>query len=171
MDELDGLGVLAHLGVHDFDLAAYLTGSPAQVRDAVGRGARESGPEDLAHVLIATASGALGHIYVDRTSAAKHRTVRVTTPRWIYDGDLLAHRLVRTRRDNGATSELPLPADEPLLMQARALADALDGARPTPLATGADGAQALALAERAAARISHQSTVFSPQPERASADG
>ena len=140
-------GVLLNLGVHDFDLAAYLAGGPLELRGAVG-GA------DLAQVVFETAEGAAGHLYVDRTAPERRRSIVVTTSRWIYEGDLLAHRLVRTARGSHATgqrSDVPLPLEEPLLAQARAAADALDGVGSRELATGEDGAAAVALAEQAAA--------------------
>jgi predicted dehydrogenase len=138
-------GVLLNLGVHDFDLAAYLGGGPLELRGAVG-GA------DLAQVVFETAEGAAGHVYVDRTAPERRRSIVVTTSRWIYEGDLLAHRLVRTARISGAKSDVPLPLEEPLLAQARAVADVLDGVGSRELATGEDGAAAVALAERAAAQ-------------------
>jgi predicted dehydrogenase len=137
-------GVLLNLGVHDFDLAAYLGGGPLELRGAVG-GA------DLAQVVFETAEGAAGHLYVDRTTPERRRSILVTTSRWIYEGDLLAHRLVRTARVSGQRSDVPLPLEEPLLAQARVMADALDGVGSRELATGEDGAAAVALAEQAAA--------------------
>jgi hypothetical protein len=97
--------------------------------------------------------GASGSIYVDRTVTTKRRTVRVATARWVYEGDLVAHRLTRTARSTGRCSDVPLAHEEPLVAQAAALAAALDagaasGARE--IADGFDGARAVALAERAA---------------------
>ena len=139
-------GVLLNLGVHDFDLAAYLGGGALELRGAVG-GA------DLAQVVFETAEGAAGHLYVDRTAPERRRSIIVTTSRWIYEGDLLAHRLVRTARSSGAKSDVPLPLEEPLLAQARAVADALEGVGSRELATGEDGAAAVALAENAEAAL------------------
>jgi predicted dehydrogenase len=139
-------GVLLNLGVHDFDLAAYLGGGPLELRGAVG-GA------DLAQVVFETAEGAAGHLYVDRTAPERRRSIVVTTSRWIYEGDLLAHRLARTARASGAMSDVPLPLEEPLLAQARATADALDGVGSRELATGEDGAAAVALAQQAEAAL------------------
>ncbi|MBV9946657.1 MAG: Gfo/Idh/MocA family oxidoreductase, partial [Myxococcales bacterium] len=85
-------GVLVNLGVHDFDLAAYLGGAPVALRGAVG-GAVSGGAagEDFAHVLFSTGPGgaAAGHLYVDRTASAKRRQLVLFTPRWVYEGDLL----------------------------------------------------------------------------------
>ncbi len=134
-------GVLVNLGVHDFDLAAYLAGGSLTLRAALGGG-------DFAHVLFDTPTGAVGHLYVDGTAPAKRRAITIRTPRWTYEGDLLLPRLLRTA--NGA-SEVPLPLEEPLLAQAVALADALDGSPSRDIATGADGARSVDVAERAAA--------------------
>jgi UDP-N-acetylglucosamine 3-dehydrogenase len=145
-----GEGVLVNLGVHDLDLAAYLAGGPATVHGAVGGGSSGGSGEDLAHVLFTTASGAVGHVYVDRTLHERRRGVVLATPRWVYEGNLLAHRLTRTSRETGVRTDVPLLLEEPLAAQAMALADALDGAIPRELATAADGARAVALAEHAA---------------------
>jgi predicted dehydrogenase len=154
-------GVLVNLGVHDLDLAAYLGGGSAVLRGAAGGPAERAG-EDFAHVVLTTAGGAVGHVHVDRTVPEKRRRIRLATPGWIYEGDLLAHRLVRVSRESGARTEVPLPADEPLAVQAAALADALDGAPVRELATGADGARAVALAERAADLCASTAAVFQP---------
>ncbi len=137
-------GVLVNLGVHDFDLATYLGRAPLALRAALG------GPgEDLAHVLFTTARGAVGHLCVDRSASARRRSIALTTPRWHYEGNLLAYDLVRTSRMTGVRTDVPLPLDEPLVAQASALADTLDGAQAREIATGEDGAYAVALAEEA----------------------
>jgi predicted dehydrogenase len=145
-------GVLVNLGVHDFDLAAYLGGGELTLRGAVGLGAGSLGPAqgpDAAHVLFSTAGGATGHLYVDRTAPVRERAIELATARWVYRGDLLAHRLVRTARSGAARADVPLPLEEPLAAQAAALADALDGATPREIAVGDDGVRALDLAEGA----------------------
>jgi predicted dehydrogenase len=144
------VGALLNMGVHDFDLAAYLAGCEISLHSAVARCAPGAKVEDLAHVLFTTAAGAAGHLYVDRTQVVRSRTVTWTTARWTYEGDLLGHRLWRTPRPSGERSEVPLPAEEPLVAQALALADALDGRPSRELATARDGARAVELAERAA---------------------
>jgi UDP-N-acetylglucosamine 3-dehydrogenase len=144
-------GVLVNLGVHDLDLAAYLGGGEVLLRGALV-GAQAGAPvEDLAHVLFSIHGGGVGHLYVDRTSPAKQRTIELNTRRWTYRGDLLAHRLVRSPRGGGVTTDVPLPLEEPLSAQATALADAIESGVGREIATGADGARAVDLAERAAA--------------------
>ena len=143
-------GVLVNLGVHDFDLAAYLGGGEVSLRGAVGTGeAAASGP-DAAHVVFSTAGGAAGHLYVDRAAPTKERAIELATARWVYRGDLLGHRLVRVARSGAARADVPLPTDEPLAAQAVAMAEALDGGAAREIATGDDGIRALDLAERAA---------------------
>lgn len=150
-------GVLVNLGVHDLDLAAYLGGGEVLLRGALVGTTPGALVEDLAHVLFSIHGGGVGHLYVDRTTGAKERTIEVTTPRWTYRGDLLAHRLTRAPRSGGAPTDVPLPLEEPLSAQAVALADAIEGGARgegravREIATGADGARAVDLAERAAA--------------------
>lgn len=141
------VGVLLNLGVHDLDLAAYLGGGDAEVRAAVGAGG------DFAHVLLSTSVGAVAHVYVDRTFPTKQRSLVAATRRWIYEGDLLNHRLVRTVRATAARTDVPLPLEEPLTAQALALADALDGMTAREIAPGAEGARAVVLAEQAASHM------------------
>jgi predicted dehydrogenase len=154
-----GVGVLLNLGVHDFDIAAYLGGGEVQLRAALGH--RAGSLEDFAHVLVSMARGAVGHLYVDRTVPTRQRTILVSTQRWVYEGDLLGHRLMRAPRltSRGARpfspaqagrTDVPLPLEEPLTAQAVAFADALDGTGSREIAVGADGARAVDLAEQAA---------------------
>jgi len=159
-------GVLLNLGVHDLDLAAYLGGSVA-LRAAAGARPGDTGSEDVAHVLLTTGSGALAHLYVDRTIVVKQRRITLTTHRWRYEGDLLAHRLVRVKLSDSTRTDVPLTLEEPLAAQAVALADALDGHASHEIATGADGASAVALAEEAAARCAS----IAPPPVRIQPSG
>ncbi|HEV3190041.1 MAG TPA: Gfo/Idh/MocA family oxidoreductase [Polyangiaceae bacterium] len=147
---------LVSFGVHDFDLVAYLGGGEVVFQSALGTSSHDSG-EDFAHVLFHIGSGGIGHLHVDRCAPERQRTLVLATQHWVYEGDLLAHRLVRTsRRTSGpecARTEVPLPLEEPLHAQAIALADALDGSAARELATGLDGARAVELAERAVAQV------------------
>lgn len=166
-----GYGVLLNAGVHDLDLAAYLAGGAVAVRGAAGSGARDSSGEDFADVHFSTAGGAIGRLAVDRTSPSRRRSVEVTTSQWFYEGDLLAHRLVRTPRGRAGAqaAPLPVPAQEPLVAQALALADALDGRPARELATGVDGLRAVELAERAVA-FCGDSPPAAPAAEKLSLD-
>ena len=159
-------GALVNLGVHDLDLAAYLGGGEMILRGAVGASFSGEPGEDLAHVLLTTAAGAAAHLYVDRTCPEKRRGITLTTGHWIYEGDLLAHRLVRTARDTGVRAEVPLPLGEPLLLQAVALADALDGAASRDIATAADGVRAVSLAESAASLCASTAPALQPSAMR-----
>ena len=142
-------GVLLNLGVHDLDLACYLGGGDLVVRSALGEPVDGPG-QDFAHVLFETSSGGVGHIHVDGTRAVKERRLEIVTSRWVYEGDLLAHRLFRTARSGGPAKEVPLPVGEPLVAQALAFAAAMSGSPGNELASGADGARAVRLAEAAA---------------------
>jgi predicted dehydrogenase len=143
-------GALLNLGIHDLDLAAYLGGGEAKIASALGAAGGADG-EDFAHVLFSTATGAVGHLYVDRTRPVSERAIVLTTADWVYEGDLLAHRLFRSARGGTARADVPVALEEPLVAQANALADALDGRGGRELATGIDGARAVALAEQGVA--------------------
>jgi predicted dehydrogenase len=150
-------GVLLNVGVHDLDLACYLGGGDMTVRCALGRGGADG--EDIAHVLCETAGGTLGHIHVDRTRPTKERMITVVTSRWVYQGDLLAHRLIRAERPDGRFEEIPLVAKEPLVAQALAFGSALRGPPSQELASGADAARAVRLASIAATLCKHAGPV------------
>jgi UDP-N-acetylglucosamine 3-dehydrogenase len=148
-------GVLVNLGVHDFDLAAYLGGGRVTLRSALGG-------REFARVLFDTSAGTIGQLCMDAAAPEKHRAIVVTTARWTYEGNLLHPRLSRTSRETGACTEVPLASDEPLVAQAIALADALDGGPPREIASAADGAASVELAERAAMHCARGAPV-SPQ--------
>jgi UDP-N-acetylglucosamine 3-dehydrogenase len=135
-------GVLLNLGVHDIDLVALLGGGPATLRRAEGNEAR-------ALLTLQAHNGALARVRVDRNAPVRKRALTLTTADHVYEGDLLAPRLIVTPRSGGKSEEISLDPCEPLLAQARALHDALHGL-PATLATGLDGARALSIAERAA---------------------
>jgi predicted dehydrogenase len=134
-------GVLLHLGIHDLDLAAHLGGARARVVDA-----RAS--DDAAQVALVLESGARASVRVARVSAKRSRMLRVITQRSVFHGDMLDLRLLREDRVTGGTEEIPLFGPEPLAGQADALAVSLAGGASV-LATGEDGARALALVEQA----------------------
>src|SRR5215472_8220985 len=113
--------VLLSLGVHDLDLAAYLTGGPLEVREACGE------PDAWARLSLVASSRAAVRIYVDRTARARERTIRVDTESALFQGDLLLPRLVRVDRASGEVEEIALCSEEPLAAQALAVADGLEG--------------------------------------------
>jgi predicted dehydrogenase len=152
-------GALVNLGVHDLDLAAYLTRSPLGFGHAAGELGAD-GIEERAHVLARTESGATVHVYVDQlpADAVRRRTIALSTPTHVWHGDLLVPSLVRTCRATSAREAIPLDTEEPLLAQTLAFAaavrgGAVRGATPAEIATARDGMRALRAAERASRQV------------------
>jgi predicted dehydrogenase len=158
-------GALVNLGVHDLDLAAYLTRSPLVVRSAVGE-LTPSGLDERAHVLARSASGAAVLVFVDQrpADALRRRTLTLSTPTHVWHGDLLAPSLVRACRSTGAREAIPLDTEEPLLAQAMAFLAAVRGAPCSEIATARDGLLALAAAERASAQVRGPRENLPPSP-------
>ncbi len=115
-----------NLAVHDVDLVALLAGAPATLVSA-------SGARDEA-VITLRAGSAIAEVHVSR-APEKVRSIRVQTARISRDGNLV--------HATGA---------EPLALQAASALAAIDG-KPSAIATGDDGARAVALAEAASTRI------------------
>jgi predicted dehydrogenase len=147
-------GALLNLGVHDLDLAAYLTRSPLGFGHAAGE-LGPNGSEERAHVLSRTESGATVHVYVDQRPAdsVRRRTIVLSTPTHVWHGDLLSPALVRTCRATSAREAIPLDTEEPLLAQTLAFAAAARGGLPSEIASARDGLLALRAAERAARQV------------------
>jgi predicted dehydrogenase len=147
--------VLLSLGVHDVDLAFYLTGAPVFLRE-VSR-ALGSDEVDRAELTLRAKNGALVRIAVDRTAPRRERTIELRTRREVFEGDLLTPCLYRRPRGGGPRTVVDVTNVEPLVAQARAISETLDGARSTgssgSVASGADGARALALVVEARRRI------------------
>jgi UDP-N-acetylglucosamine 3-dehydrogenase len=143
--------VLLSLGVHDVDLVSYLTHSSVSLREVSG--GSSLGGEDEAKLTLLAATGAVCKVAVDRAAPERERTIEIVTRTCVFEGDLLAPRLVRRPRGGGAGSEIELSNFEPLAAQALALREALDGVGPPRVATGADGARALALVLEARLRL------------------
>jgi len=150
-----GEGALVNLGVHDFDLAAYLARSPLVLTHATSARNEDSlsGVEDRADVRARTESGASVHIVVDQRphDGRRRRAIAVTTRTHSWEGDLLGASLVRICRATGLRETIPLDTEEPLLAQAVAFFAALRGGAgsPSEIASGHDGMSALLVAERA----------------------
>jgi predicted dehydrogenase len=147
-------GVLLSLGVHDVDLVAHLTGSAPELEAVSGAPGDEGGRgEARAELTLSTATGAVAHLEADREAPRRERTIELVTSREVFEGDLLVPELFRRPRGGGARTEVELAPIEPLAAQARAVAAALRGQRRTPVATGTDGARALAIALQARDRL------------------
>jgi predicted dehydrogenase len=157
-------GALVNLGVHDFDLAAYLASSPltlTSVGDSTGTEPRGAGAEERAEVAAVTAAGAQVHVLVDQHPAdtTRRRALTLSTRTHLWEGNLLSPSLVRTCRATGVREAIPLDTEEPLLAQALAFVGAVragiwDGAgggsgKGNEIATGHDGMRALLVAEGA----------------------
>jgi predicted dehydrogenase len=141
-------GALLSLGVHDVDLAAYLTGGPVELRNVSG--VARTADEDQAELTVVAATGAAVRLRVDRLAPRRERTLHLLTSTEEFVGDLLVPRLSRRPRGGGVEIEVPLSTTEPLVAQARAVSRALDGEPSGGAATGADGAHALSIVLSAA---------------------
>lgn len=143
---IDTEDALLNLGVHDMDLVEYLTGA-----DAVVLGA--SGSHDTSHVRL-LAGSALARLRCGR-QGERVRRIHVETETLELDGDLLSPQVVAIHRTTGERERLALHREEPLRAQAEALHAAMIARRhdslPLAVASGAQGARAVALAERAIA--------------------
>jgi UDP-N-acetylglucosamine 3-dehydrogenase len=148
-------GALLSLGVHDVDLVAYLTASPAALRDVLHI------EDDRAEIVLVAARGAVAWVHVDRRARERDRTIEVATRDAVYAGDLLAQKLVVRRAGSDTATPLALVDDEPLVAQAAAIGRALLGSAEAT-ATGVDGARALALVEQATAR--HRTSLAEAAP-------
>jgi predicted dehydrogenase len=151
-------GVLLSLGVHDIDLAAYLTGGPVELRSVSG--VLQASCEDQAELIVAATTGATVRLRVDRLAPRRERTIHVLTPTEEFVGNLLEPRLFRRPRGGNRETEVQLATAEPLSAQADAVARALDGDTSAAVATGADGAHALSIVLAATERL-RQETVSS----------
>ena len=146
-----GCGALMNLGVHDIDLAAYLGGGEVVIRSALPFGLSGAHEDFAAHYFFrrrraqSATSSSIGIV------PSKHRSISMlATRRAVYEGDLLAHRLVRTLRvekgSNGGAAA-PRRAARRTGAGARRCARRASGARDC---LGADGARAVDSAEQAA---------------------
>jgi predicted dehydrogenase len=144
-------GALLSLGVHDVDLAAYLTGGPVELRNVSG--VVRTGYEDQAELTVTASTGASVRLRVDRLAPRRERTIHLFTSTEEFSGNLLEPKLFRRRRGGEEETEVPLPMAEPLTAQADAVARALDGDPSAGVATGADGAHALSIVLAAAERL------------------
>jgi predicted dehydrogenase len=130
-----------NLAVHDIDLVALLARTPVSLVSAAG-GA------DAAELSL-RAGDATAVAHVERRASTRGRTITVCTASATFRGDMLAGSL---SRDGIA---LEVDAIEPLALQAEGTLAALAG-EPSLVATGLEGADAVAVAERAASSLADQ---------------
>ena len=130
-----------NLAVHDIDLVALLARAPVSLASATG------GAE--AAELALRAGDAMAVARVERRAASRARMIVVRTTSAMFRGDMLAGSL---ERDGVA---LAVDALEPLALQAESALAALAG-DPALVATGFEGANAVAVAERAASSLADQ---------------
>lgn len=130
-----------NLAVHDIDLVALLSRAPVSLVSATG------GTEAAELSLRAGETTALA--WVERRAATRERTIVVQTTTATFRGDMLGGTL---ERDGLA---LDVDAGEPLALQAEATLAVLTG-EPGLVATAAEGAEAVAVAERAASSLAEQ---------------
>jgi predicted dehydrogenase len=117
-----------NLAVHDIDLAAFLSGCPAELVSARGEGRQAE---------VALTLGAVEARITVGYGRSAERALHIQTPHGTYGGDLTRSWLAE---------------EEPLSLQARAVLEALAGT-PTDVATGIDGARSVAVALRAASLL------------------
>ena len=162
-------GVLVNLGVHDLDLAAYLAAArPRRCRapsasdraDARARTrARRSSRPPRARPGTSTSTATRRRGATDRARRRPAGSTRATSSRTASSAP---------RADDGRRgTDVPLPLEEPLVAQAVALADALDGARaPRDRHRGRRRARRGARGARAAAPRSRRAHRAGPRARR-----
>jgi predicted dehydrogenase len=145
-------GVLLSLSVHDVDLVSHLTGAVVELRGVSGTW--RGNEEERASLNLVTTTGAVARVIADRTAPRRERTIELVTRDEIFEGDLLVPRLVRRPCSaTGPRTPVELESIEPLAEQARAVALAVCGLHSRRMATGVEGALALAIALQARQRL------------------
>lgn len=149
--------IIIDLMIHDIDLLISLDPSPPMEIRAVGATVLADSP-DIANAWITLESETVAMLDASRTSERKHRIIRLYSNSEYLSIDLLNRKAKRTRKagdDNRVLEreEIKVPEAEPLLEELKAFIAAIDGAE-TPLATGKQGRDALALATTISQAIS-----------------
>lgn len=144
------VGITVDLGVHDIDLARYVT--EAEVDEAVAfRAAPAHGRDDTALLMLRMSTGVLVQIMNNWLTPYKVRRIQAAARELLVDADMITQQ-VRAysgyRADGSYTArEVPVRMAEPLRLELRAFLDAV-ARRVSPAVTGADGRQALDIALR-----------------------
>jgi predicted dehydrogenase len=177
------VGVVMDLMIHDIDVALALVKSPVTAVDAVGVSVLGD-PEDMVSARLHFANGAVANLTASRTSYAPVRTMHVFTPTRFASIDFAARRATvvqpradvlrrkfcvadlsdetRTQLREQLFTELLVKDDAPAIetnaieQELLDLAAAVRGGR-APRVTGADGRDAVAVAEKILERVrNHQ---------------
>jgi predicted dehydrogenase len=140
------VSVTLDLMVHDFDLALMLMGAPPE--NVAASGAVEHGASaDRLEARLAFAGGAEAAFIASRVAEARGRSMRIVYDEGEVNVDFLARTFVNTTPYalNGAFAETPHGRD-PLGANVARFIDAVTGAAPRPVATGAEALAALKIA-------------------------
>lgn len=137
------------LMIHDLDLAVRLAGSAVA-------GVHAEGGFDEVRAEITFAGGLIAHFEASRVAEARERTMNIVFVDGQVEVDFLAPSFLNTTAFalNSAFADTPDGRD-PLGASVRRFVEAVQGLRPRPAVTGAEGAAALdlALAVEAAAKL------------------
>ena len=152
------IDVVFDLMIHDLDVVSALVKSPVASVDAVGVPVLT--PRiDIANARLRFESGCIANITASRISRDRVRKIRFFQPDAYISIDyaakeIEAYRLARRDGERPAIEggKLPVPQDEPLLLELQDFLEAAREKRP-PMVTGEDGLRAVALAETITARI------------------
>jgi UDP-N-acetylglucosamine 3-dehydrogenase len=145
------VGIIVDLGVHDIDLAHYLTG--AEFSEVVAfRAVPQSGREDTALMMFRMANGVLVQIMTNWLTPYKTRRIQAAARELLVDADLITQqvRVYSDYQTDGAYAvrEVAVRMAEPLRVELEAFVDAVARRVPPPV-TGLDGRRALDIALRA----------------------
>ena len=137
--------------VHDLDLALWLGGGEVTEIRAVGVPMRTSGV-DIADARIELSSGCVAQLVASRVSRVRSRTLRTMAPGVYWSLDLAKPSAERVRWGEGDLSGEPVPLSPQDALGAMhdAFLAAVRGEAPFPV-SGAEGLQAVALADKVAA--------------------
>ena len=145
------VGIIVDLGVHDIDLAHWLTGSEFEDVHAF-RAVPESGREDTALMMFRMANGVLVQIMTNWLTPFKARRIQAAAREVLVEADLITQqvRLYRDYQPDGsyAVREVAVRIAEPLRAEIEAFLDSVSK-RTAPPVTGRDGRRALDIALRA----------------------
>ena len=151
---ISDVGIIVDLGVHDIDLAHYLTG--AEFEEVVAfLAVPVSGREDTALMMFRMANGVLVQIVTNWLTPFKARRVQAAAREILVDADLVTQQ-VRAYSDyhadgSYAVREVAVRMAEPLRLELAAFLDAVAKGVAPPV-TGHDGLRALDIALRAMSR-------------------